>query len=463
MSIPDAEAWAARQWGMVDLGDRRRNARAVQMGQAIAMKPDASLPNQMATWDAIRAAYRLLNNGNVTLAALLTPHVQATLAAAAHATIVLFIEDTSELDFTPHPTMTGLGPVGNGRGRGLLLHETLAVVPGTRHLLGLAHLQVVLRQAGTTAHTATSPEGRLWQVSALAVGAPPAGVLWIHVSDRGSDDFAYLATCLDQGKHVLIRACQNRLLSWAPDAPQAHEPAAQHLLEYARSLPAAPEGGYAVPMRATPDHPARTAQVEVAWAAVTLPAPLHSPGGLADHAPLALWVVRVWEPMPPAGVEALDWILLTSLPIAMPADVQRAANWWYPCRWICEDFHQCLKTGLRIERSQLDDGADVQRLLGFCAPIAVRLLQLRATARQAPGDLAIGVVDPLMVQVLAARRGLEATALTVAAFWRYVAQLGGHLGRKSDGPPGWRTVWKGWRYLCDLTEGARLILTYDSS
>jgi hypothetical protein len=397
------------------------------------------------------------------MAALLAPHEQATLAAATQTPIVLLIEDTTELDFTAHPTMSGLGPVGDGHGRGLLLHETIAVVPGTRQILGLAHLQVVLRQASTTAHDATSPEGRLWETSAAAVGSPPDGLLWIHVSDRGSDDFAYLAACLDRGKHVLIRACQNRLLFWPADAPEAQQPEAQHLLDYARSLPATPGSGYTVRLRATPEHPARTAHVVLAWAPVMLPPPRKSPGGLADHAPLVLFVLRIWEPEPPAGVKALDWILLTSLPTATADDVQRAADWWYPCRWICEDFHMCLKTGLRIEQSQLDDGADVQRLLGFCAPVAVRLLQLRQAAQQDPDDPATVAADPLMVQVLARRQHLEAKTLTLATFWRHVAQLGGYLGRKSDGPPGWRTVWKGWRYLCDLTEGARLALAYDTS
>lgn len=461
--VPDAAAWAAQQWGAVQIGDRRRTARAVQIGCALAHTPEASLPQQMQNWDDLRATYRLLNNAHVTLAALLAPHIQATLAAAGQASLVLFVEDTTELDFSTHRTMRGLGPVGNGRGRGLLLHDTLAVLPNQRTVLGLAHLQVVLRQKAPAAHAATSAEGRLWQASATAVGTPPAGARWIHVSDRGSDDFAYLATCLDQGTHVLIRAAQNRLLMWAPEAPQAHDPAAQHLRDYARSLPAVPGAGYTVTLRATAQQPARTAALVLAWAPVTLPPPPGSPGGLADHAPLAFWLLHVWEPAPPAGGEAVDWILLSSLPTTTPAAAQQAANWWYPCRWLCEDFHQALKTGVGIEHSQLDDGADVQRLLGFCAPLAVRLLQLRTLAQQAPAVPAASAVDPLLLQVLAARLGVEAQTLTLARFWRAVAQLGGYLGRTNDGPPGWRTVWKGWRYLCDLAEGAHLAHPINSS
>ena len=136
---------------------------------------------------------------------------------------------------------------------------------------------------------------------------------------------------------------------------------------------------------------------------------------------------------------------------------------WYGCRWYCEDFHQCLKTGCQVERSQLDDYADIQKLLGFAAPIVVRLLQLRQDARQAPDAPAASVVDPLMVEVLARKQNLDAQTMTVFEFWRWVARLGGLLGRKGDGHPGWRAIWDGWDYLSILTEGARLILDDNSS
>ncbi len=37
--------------------------------------------------------------------------------------------------------------------------------------------------------------------------------------------------------------------------------------------------------------------------------------------------------------------------------------------------------------------------------------------------------------------------LTVGQFYREVAKLGGFLGRKSDGDPGWITIWRGWEKL----------------
>ncbi len=163
------------------------------------------------------------------------------------------------------------------------------------------------------------------------------------------------------------------------------------------------------------------------------------------------------NPNPPKGVEGLESILLSSLPVTNLAEAYERTQ-WYSCRWICEDFHQCLKTGCQIERSQLDERTDLEALLGFAAPIALRLLQMRQAAREHSDVPASTVVDPLMVEVLAQRLQVSEKTMTMHEFWRLVARLGGFLGRKGDLDPGWRTVWWGWRYLSDLTDGARLIL-----
>ena len=130
----------------------------------------------------------------------------------------------------------------------------------------------------------------------------------------------------------------------------------------------------------------------------------------------------------------------------------------YIRRWLVEDFHPCLKTGCQVEHSQLDDRSDLERLLGFALPIATRLLQLRQDARTAPEALATTVVEPLLVKVLLRLRPRLKPDISVAEFWMQVARLGGHQGRRGDGPPGWRTIWRGWRYLSDLTDGAHLFM-----
>lgn len=444
--------WATEQWRDVDLGDARLNRRAVQMGASMARHPSHSLPRQMGDRAMLRAAYGMLNHPGVTLEQLSKPHWENTRQAAGQHEVVLFVQDTTELDYTHHPTKKGIGPIGNNKGQGLLLHSTLGVVPGTTpQILGVAHQQVVLRRPVDQPRPkyTGSAEGQVWAQAAEAVGAPPEGVLWVHVGDRGSDDFRFMHTC--RGKHFLIRVARNRLLEWEEEEMG---PEMRKLVDFARTLPS--QHRYTLNVPAQHKRRARTAQMCLAWAEVTIPAPAQGPPELRRQPSITAWVIRAWEVDAPLDAEAIEWVLLTSVPTETVVDAEERVR-WYTCRWLTEDYHQCLKTGCAIEKRQLDHGDDIGRLLGWCGPIAVRLLQMRNVARvepQAPAELH---VDSLVIEILAQRLNWTSPgAVTMDTFWRGVAQLGGYLGRRGDGPPGWKTIWHGWQYLDDLVTGAHL-------
>jgi len=454
-----ASDWAIQQWQDVELGDERLNRRAVAMGKQMTALPTASLPQQRGTVKALKGAYGLLNHPGIEIEQLLAPHEVQTLAAAGRERgVVLLVEDTTELDFTGRRDMTGLGPVGDAKGRGLLLHSTLAIEPEGRQVLGLAHAQVVLRIPKAERPKRKwfrSPEGMVWHVSVQRTGRPPAGRGWVHVSDSGSDNFDYLQECRAYGKHFVIRACRNRRLDWSAVSGQVVDEEAGLLIDFAHRL--TPQSGslYTINVSRSDRRPARQADVALQWAEVRIAPPVQAPDAIRARGTLHAWLLRVWEPESPPDVEPVEWILLSSLPIASLGEAcQRVA--WYTCRWLCEDFHQCLKTGCQIERRQFDDAGDIRTLLGFTMPIAVRLLQMRQAVRQLPDVLAATLVDPLMVQVLARMVDADGPSMRIQDFWRYVARMGGHLGRKSDGPPGWRTLWKGWQQLATMTDGAHL-------
>jgi len=182
---------------------------------------------------------------------------------------------------------------------------------------------------------------------------------------------------------------------------------------------------------------------------------LRAPHHSARKPPLTVWLVRVWEAEPPEGVEPLEWILLTSVPTLTVEDAWARVE-WYTCRWLAEDYHQCLKTGCSLEQRQLQTYDGLIRLLGFLALIAVRLLQLRELARLEPERLATDAVPRDVVRVVAYLAGVPLSTLTLGAFWRTVAQRGGYQGRKGDGPPGWKTLWRGWLEIQTLLEGIHL-------
>src|SRR5713226_1350741 len=470
-TLLSALQWAEYTFGNVRLGDQRRTERAVEIASAIAHNPAASLPAQMQDEAATEAAYRFLQMPDVTYEKLIEPHVQQTREEARAQRQVLLIQDTTEVDYQQHPTTTGLGPIGNGTHHGYLLQSVLAVVPGSREVLGLMHQEPFLRQPAPKSETRRQREQReresqVWERSVQAIGTPPAGVQWIHVGDRYSDIFSFLSLCRQQQCDFVVRAAQDRCVDLlveqadTPLPPRSHhrrragQPAAakpQHLFEVVRGWAAV--GEQDVPLEASKQTKARVAHVVISFGCLRLLPPEHQQA--SQVRPLVVWVVRVWEPSPPEGVEALEWVLLTSVPTATLAQAWERVD-WYRARWIVEDYHQGLKTGCSIEERQLQSYEALRRLLGLLAPTAVRLLQLRAVARETPERLASEILPTDLVQVVALLAKVPAAALTAQQCWHAIARCGGYLRRRSSGPPGWKTLGKGWFYVQTLLEGVHL-------
>ena len=441
--VPEAAHWAHQQWSGVDLGDVRLERRAVEIGTQMALSPGASLPQQMEGWAQLKAAYRLLNNPKVSHERLSEPHWIATREEAAAERVVLLVQDASELDYSRYvDTMEGLGPVGNEKGCGLLLHTTLAVVPEPRYVLGMAHQQVFKRVSipegePRRRRPKEERESRVWGEAVRAIGPLPQGTRWVVVTDRAGDHTDFLLTCREEGVDFNVRmAYEHRLVT--------DEPA--YLLTTARSWP--PVVGKTIEIRGRGGRPARQAHLLISFGCVRLRVP-------KGKEPLLVWVVRAWEVDAPPDVEPVEWILATSVPVETADDALERLT-WYTARWLVEEYHQCLKTGCEIEHRDFEHADRIKRLLGFLAPIAVRLLQLREDARLNPELPATTLVDPLTVTILATRLGVPVAEITVQAFWRGVAGLGGFIGRRRDGQPGWKTLWRGWLYLQTLVEGVRL-------
>jgi hypothetical protein len=263
------------------------------------------------------------------------------------------------------------------------------------------------------------------------------------VGDRYSDFFEFMICCVASGSDFLVRAAQDRCMQTTEGTPD-------YVLSFARSLP--PQGERCIQLPARKKRPARSVRMQLSFSPITI----LSPKGGPWREPLSVWVLRVWEPEPPAGEDqALEWILLTSV---MTQTVEQA--WerveWYRCRWVVEDYHQCLKTGCSIEQRQLRAKERLLRVLGLLAPVALRLLQLRDVVRLSPEIAALSNLPKDLVQVVAHLAEMPWESLTMKGFWWAVAQQGGFLGRRRDGLPGWRTVWRGWLHVQAVLEGVRL-------
>jgi hypothetical protein len=452
-----AHRFAQDNFGTVQLGHRARNQALLRLAEGLCRHPGGTLPNKLACPADYQSMCRLVNRPEVTHARVLAPHFQRThQRMLATPGVVLVLHDTTELDYSGLDSITDLGPIGNGHGRGYLCHNSLAVALEQREVLGLAH-QIVHARAPVPPHEGTaakrarqSRESRLWSRATQALGPTPAGHTWIDVADRGADVFEFLATEQQGQRRCLVRACHNRAI------PLGHadtEGARTLLFTHLRTLPALGRRTQTV-YDGTAARAERSAHLAIAVAAVRLQPP-HVRRGDYVQVPLLVWALRVWEPQPPAGTPGVEWFLLTTEPVLTAADAwERSA--WYGCRPLIEEYHKAMKTGCHVEEMQFTTAAALQPMIGLLSVVAVLLFQLRQAARRpdAATRPATTVVDSIYEEVLRAwRYQQERGPLTVREFFLALGRLGGHMNRKCDGDPGWLVLHRGWMKLQCMVDG----------
>lgn len=381
LSCLTQESWCAQELATLDLGDIRLKRRAAGVLEARWANPQDSFYGSFGTWAEAMGAYRLIENETapVTLDQLLGAHSQATQARMAAEPVVLLPQDTSTLNYTGLKRTTGLGPLGEDKGQGLWLHSQLAYRPDGIPL-GVLNARCWARpkseaepQRGRNAESIDEKESERW-VESLAVAGRAARRMiqtqLVSITDREGDLYE-LHDAVQIGPanlHILVRAQHNRLL-------ESHE----KLWSFMATQPVARTYTLEVPRRR--HQPARQATLELRYAEVTIQAP--QVGAKKSWPPLRLWAVWVHEPHPPAGVEPLDWMLLTDMPLAN-ADQAYEKVLWYRVRWGIEEWHRVLKTGCNAEGREFETAEHLKRALAFDMIAAWRLLACLKIGRALP-------------------------------------------------------------------------------
>ncbi len=445
-------AWAQAHFADARLGDKRRTERLVRLAAQIAADPTGGLPEATGRWADLKAAYRLFDNDQVSFRAIAEPHWLRT--RQGHPEAALILDDTTEIDFGAARRIRGVGPVGSGIGQGFLLHSALMVAPEGEAIHGLAGQVLFHRKPAPAGETRAQRrrrdrESEVWGRLIEQVGPPPPGARWIHVMDRGSDDFE--GYCRAQRQRVdwvgRVKSRHRRVR----DADGVERP----LREALEALTQA--GGYTLKLRARPGIPARTAKVVASFGRVTMLIPRQPAASLKRLTPQPIEQSVVWvrELDPPAWVkEPIDWVLYCSLEVTCLDEAMRVVS-YYEKRWRIEEWHKALKTGCRAEEHQLKASHRLEALVGLLSVVAVRLLQLKAVARSEPDRPAWEVAPRRYVALLQALRG-GSSPWGAGRFFRELAKLGGFLGRKGDGEPGWQTIWRGWEKLHLMLRGTEL-------
>jgi Transposase DNA-binding/Transposase Tn5 dimerisation domain/Transposase DDE domain len=454
--LENAEKWAVGTFGAAELGDPRRTDRLVKVAAALGENPSVSLPRSMRNWADTQGAYRFLNNEAVNHEQIMMPHWIQTRSEAEQRSQVLLIGDTTDVNLSSHKTTKGLGPVGRGNhAQGFFVHSVLAVDAKDKQLLGCMGQQPFIREPAPEKETKAERNARwreslIWEQSIERIGPVPAGTQWIYVGDRGSDIFRFWQQCQELGYDFVTRVAQNRNVLVEGEDEQ-EDPTAEHLKTLARNLPA--QGVRVMGVPAERGRPEREALVNISWSQVTIQPPVDATALYQTGMKVSL--VRVWEPEPPQNVEALEWILVTSVTVHTIEDAWQCVM-WYKWRWLVEDFHKVLKTGCLLEDRCLQTVEAMCNLLAILTPTAMRLLWLRQTAQTAPDTPATEVISKDVIQVVLYLDKRPKATLTAKDLWHTIARFGGYLDRNSDPPPGWQTLWMGWIYVQTVLVGVHL-------
>jgi hypothetical protein len=451
LDVVEMSSWCADELAGVDLGDRRLNARLVDVTTKLAMQPQAPINQACKDWTDTKASYRLFQNEKMRLEDILAPHQRRTMERMRGYPLVLAVEDTCYLDYNSHVKTVGLGPIGTQKQDlwGLVLHSTLAVTPAGLPL-GVLTAEVWAREAETEPMSdwerrkrpIEEKESYKW-LKALqeTVVLSPEGVQVVSVCDREGDVYELFVEAERLKADLLVRASQDRALAKAELGKL-----------WAQTEAASVAGHLKVEVPARDGKPGREAIVSVRFCRVTLKPPWRS-----DREPLPeiiLDAVLVREDHPPDDVTPLEWLLLTNVPVQCFEDAVERVK-WYRCRWHIEVYFKVLKSGCKVEACRLGTAERLKRFIILNSIIAWRLYWITHINRHAPHTPCSIILTEhewhaLYATIHRTSQPPPQTPTTHEAV-RWVARLGGFLDRKGDGQPGVTAIWRGWQRLQDIS------------
>ena len=333
--------WLREEFSGVDLGDKRLDRRLIKTAEYLGTSPASPINEACGDWASTQAAYRLFDNDKASPEAIREPHIAATAKRiVACGGPVLVAQDTVFFSYGEHPKTRGLGPIGKSNeahDRGLIMHNALAFTASGVPLGLLSqriwareevpeeeYVEKILRLQCTAIEEKESSKWLLALRETMA--RVPKGVQVVTIADRESDFFEFLTAAKELGARYVIRACRDRKL--VPEENAGWET----MIE---ALAAAPVlGSLEVAIPGNGKRKARTAVIEVKVAQVTIQPPQRR-GHARDSGstdPITVRVIGATESAPPAGQEAVSWVLLTNLPV-VDFEGAREKVQWYGKRW----------------------------------------------------------------------------------------------------------------------------------
>jgi len=435
--------WAERESQHMDFNDLRLNQRLFKILEDFTRRPKASIPEACGSWSSTKAAYRFFNNEEVKVEKITKGFVDSTIERMqtnSHKTY-LFQSDSTNIVFSSHKALKGIGVLRNQRARGLNLHTTLVSTEG-EVTLGIVNQHCWGRDDkdyGQRAMRAKKPieekESYRWIESFQAAQkALPDDTQGIFIGDRGSDIYELFLQPRKENMHTLIRVLHNRTLTNK-----------ERLFSHIASTDCM--GLMQATITRSDKRKERIANLEIRYQKITLNPPLNK----KTLPPVVLTIILANEITEDANVkEPINWKLLTTLPIESLEQAIHAVT-TYTKRWLIERYHYVLKQGCLVEKLQFEDAECIKKAIAVYTIVACRLMHLTYLSRKSPNLPCTKIFNEDEWKALycyaykIAKPPLSPPSLREAVFM--LASIGGFLGRKSDGDPGVKVLWRGLKLL----------------
>lgn len=486
----------ASEFAAARFGDKRLNDRAALFLDSALLRPECSLPKMAGGSAGAEGLYRFIANDKVTVPKISSPHSEQTVHRAQAAGAVLILHDTSTFGYGKHTKRQGLGEIAGG-GVGFLAHVSLGVCEASRHPLGVLKHHAWARPPAPATNEATDksspdicvqgvtpckcgPNGKAkkpkkaqhnhnaanakdcesmrWIEHAIETGKMLGTVPHVHVADRESDDYKYLAELDNAGECFVTRASHNRALGDGVKLYTAMDGMVVQLCREVYLSRRAPAPG-ASQRAINPPRDERMAKLQISAGTLEITrtprAPRTSPKSVR------LNYVQVTEIDVPAGLAPVIWRLVTNLPVSTPEEIARVVD-IYRSRWVIEEFFKALKTGCSYNSHQIESFEGLSKLLALLLPLAWKLLEVRTVARtepEAPATVVLTAQQVAFLRILHDKQHPKsrlAAKPTVKDAIYALARLGGHF--KQNGDPGWQTIGAGLQRLLQAEEDALALM-----
>lgn len=451
-----------------DLGDKRLNDRLGLVAEELGANPNLSIPAATDSRKEMEGAYRFFDNNKVTPDKILQSHYDATKKRISQTDFALLVQDTTEVNLTrPSQQVEGAGPMDSEARRGVFLHQmqafTLSGLP-----LGMSWQTTWVRDEIETTLSRQEKQQKRSHIpieekeslrwlegvrAAAGVAADCPDTTCVCVGDSESDIYEIFSEPRETDNfHLLVRACQTRATvdegdgtsNWLAKARQTECLSTCNVNVSARTAQIAPshQGKRSRP------RDARIAQVEVRATTVKMRPPWRHDRKLPE---VTLNIVLVEETAPPDGCDAIQWLLVTTLPIDELEDVQRIVT-AYCVRWQIEVYFRTLKSGCRIQKRLFETLPRLQNCIAVYSIVAWRVMHLCYLGRECPDMSCETVFSPCewkAVYIVVNDEEPPATPPTLNEMIRMIASLGGYVLRKSTNP-GTQTLWIGLQRAHDI-------------